>query len=220
MTLHVILLFSFIITPQKKRELELLKSSQTSIPWKLKFHDQRTKSPSSNQMKVPNFSYDHEFNKPNPKYLGQNGQLAPAAPRTTYFMNKKLNSSQYDVGFVVPQGVKETELNALEQMLYSFKQRLIQQFVNNFFTTFQSNIYDANNSFPWTDKSDQVRYKLVFDKTGHLVRMECDFAADSKKLNHFFQAVMQEMHAMPNIPKVLYNENNEAEFFYSLHIIQ
>lgn len=128
--------------------------------------------------------------------------------------------SMFDVGIILPEGIKEDELNRFEEMFYSFRKRVAEQYINQILriSTLVENRY-PRTTFPWTNRTQILRAKLTFDSQGNLQRISYLQKTDAKILQEFYQEVMNSMSKIPNPPNAIVNSEDNFELIFGLNII-
>lgn len=125
-----------------------------------------------------------------------------------------------DIGLVVPQGIDQSQLNAFEEMLYAFKRRVAQEYINKLLLTYGD--YQTRypqEQFPWSDRPQQVRAKLIFNHQGELLRVDVLKKSQLKKLDQFFKDTMHAISKLPNPPTLMFNTEGEFEIIFGLDIV-
>lgn len=128
--------------------------------------------------------------------------------------------SMFDVGIVLPEGVDEDELNRFEEMFYSFRKRVAEQYINQIVlhATSVENRY-PRTAFPWTNKIQLLKAKLTYDSQGNLQRISFLQKSDGKILQEYYQEVMNNMNKIPNPPHAILNSEENFELVFGLNII-
>ena len=130
------------------------------------------------------------------------------------------DGSMFDLNIILPEGIKEDQLNRFEEMFYSFRKRVAEQYINQILllSATTGNRY-PRTSFPWTNKTQMLRAKLTFDSKGNLQRVEHLQKSDSKILQEYFQDVMNTMERIPNPPRDIINQEENFELVFGLNIV-
>lgn len=129
-----------------------------------------------------------------------------------------ISSSMFGFAIVVPKGVPEDQLNHLEEVFFSFRKRIVEQYINKILVHIEPTSQKSKSSFPWTNKAQKLQYKLVFDESGELIRIEKLQQSDSKILNYYYDEVMYDMNTIPNPPKAIINDQHQFELIFGLNI--
>ncbi len=124
--------------------------------------------------------------------------------------------SDINLEFEVPEGVKEDELNKIEQIIYGFQRRVATKYVNSYLLELQN--FQKNNlgkRFPSKD-TEHVLGKLTFDSDGNILKIHSVKWSQNKDFQEFFVALLQRINGLPNPPKVLLTKNGEFNILFSL----
>ncbi len=131
------------------------------------------------------------------------------------------DGSMFDVGIILPEGIKEDELNRFEEMFFSFRRRITEQYINQILRL-STEVEDRHprTIFPWTNKTQILKAKLTYDIQGNLERIEFLQKTDAKILQEFYQEVMNSMNKIPNPPTAIINQEEKFELIFGLNIIE
>lgn len=131
--------------------------------------------------------------------------------------NNFLEDTDFDVGVEIPKGTEVDQINRSEEVLFSFRKRIFDQFINRIFYTFstQESLYSIN-SYPWTYKRQTVRAKLIYNSDGYVEKITPLLKADNAKLQSFFDSIVQGMTMLPNPPKIALDENGKMTIYISI----
>lgn len=130
------------------------------------------------------------------------------------------DGSMFDVGIILPEGIKEDELNRFEEMFFSFRRRVAEQYINQILRiSTEVEERHPRTVFPWVNKTQILRAKLTYDTEGNLQRITYLQKADAKILQEFYQEVMNNMSKIPNPPNAILNQDDRFELIFGLNII-
>ena len=114
----------------------------------------------------------------------------------------------------VPEGVKESELNKHELVFYSFQKRTAMTYINSFYKKLNEfKLQNPHLNFPMTEDQKKMVGRVVYDKSGNIVRINMMKWTHIEKLQDFFLDVLQEMSALPNPPKAILKDGEFTVFF-------
>jgi hypothetical protein len=175
-----------------------------------------------------------QFNRPG---IGMNSQQVPNNVLMQKIKGKEINipqgarfsekskhafdGSMFDVGIILPEGIREDELNRFEEMFFSFRRRVAEQYINQILRlATEVEERHPRTVFPWTNRTQILRAKLTYDIQGNLQRIEFLQKADAKILQEFYQEVMNNMNKIPNPPQAILNKEDSFELIFGLNIIE
>lgn len=149
------------------------------------------------------------------------GRDVPLPSGLAFNHNKQgfLDGTDFNIGVELPKGVEENQLNRVEEVLYSFRKRTFEQFINRLFYVIntQRNIYPPQY-FPWTNKRQVVRTRLIFNNDGYVEKIIPLQKSDSVKLQNFFESIVAGMTTIPNPPQIALDENGKLSLIISIII--
>lgn len=154
------------------------------------------------------------------KIKGKDVQV-PQGMRFSEKSKHAFDGSMFDVGIVLPEGISEDELNRFEEMFYSFRKRVAEQYINQILrlSSIVENRY-PRTAFPWTNKTQILKAKLTYNNEGNLERIEFLQKTEAKILQEFYQEVMNNMNKIPNPPRAILNNDSNFELIFGLNIIE
>ncbi|MCP4911830.1 MAG: hypothetical protein GY909_01830 [Oligoflexia bacterium] len=141
-------------------------------------------------------------------------ELSPQSERAEIIRNTGFN-----IHFEPPEGVKEDELNSAEKMFYAFQKRTFVTYLNSFVKTYQQTLLKK----PLLKKElKNARHlltgKIVFDKEGHIIKIQILRSSPSDEIHHLFEETLKEIRKLPNPPADLIKDDKNFTIYYQLNI--
>lgn len=144
-------------------------------------------------------------------------QLSPQDLRTI----KSVGLNNIDIRFEKPEGVKESELNSLEKILYSFKKRSYVAYVNSFVHSYNEILLERpylKNHFNSTNNKHSMLGKITFDALGNIVTIKFMKTSTDDHLQALFENTLKGIKALYNPPSTLIKKGDNFHIYYQLII--
>ena len=128
-----------------------------------------------------------------------------------------LDLSEFDIKLEVPKGVTEDELNKIEQIFYSFRKRVFENYVSAFIRALQK--FNKNNPHYRIDGSHRritFLSKVSFDKKGNVSKISIIQPGNEPKLQGLFQETLQGIGQLPNPPQDFGKDEQGFAIYYRL----
>lgn len=141
-------------------------------------------------------------------------QLSPQSERAEIIRNTGFN-----IHFEPPEGVKEDELNSAEKMFYAFQKRTFVTYLNSFVKTYQQTLLKKpllKNELK--SARHLLTGKIVFDKEGHIIKIQILRSSPSDEIHHLFEETLKEIRKLPNPPADLIKKDKNFTIYYQLNI--
>lgn len=129
-----------------------------------------------------------------------------------------INNSDVNMQFHPPKGVKEDQLNKLEQIIYSFQKRVGSKYYNSFLLElldFRSK--NIKQQFP-TENREYVSGRITFDSNGDIVRINTLQWSENPQFQTFFMDLLKRIDSIPNPPKLLLSKNQTFDITFTLKV--
>ena len=151
-----------------------------------------------------------ELNKKTVRTLLSDKQPSSSIDNMLHMLKKAESFVQLEV----PEGVKLDELNEKELVYYSFQKRTALTYINSLYKKLtEFNYKNPHMRFPMTNENQKMTGRVVYDKDGHIVRINMIRWSQVEPLQNFFLSVLKEMTSLPNPPKDLLKQEEFTVFF-------
>jgi hypothetical protein len=139
----------------------------------------------------------------------------PVAPHDALLLNK----TDFNLGFIPPEGVSEDQLNSIEKMFFSFQKRTYESYVNAFISSY----YELTTRKPYLknilrDGEHLMRGRIVFDAKGNIESLEVLNSSNDDNVHELFEETLTNIQSLPNPPKQLLNSQGQMIIYYQLNI--
>lgn len=149
------------------------------------------------------------------KYLKSSAIKIPSARQVL----DSLDSTDLQLKFDLPKGVKEDELNKRELVFYSFQKRAVTKYINAVIK--EVNDYNRkypSKNFPPTDHKEKLAGRLIYDKDGNVITIKTLAWSNDKTVQDLFMKVLKGMEKLHNPPReIIENEQFAINFALSLN---
>lgn len=131
---------------------------------------------------------------------------------------RTLDSSDLNVKFELPEGVKEDELNKRELVFYSFQKRAVTAYINSFYKElYEFQRKNPRTQFPPTRDKQRLAGRLIYDKNGDILEIKTLAWSDITIVQDLFMRVLKNMQTLPNPPEEIV-ENDKFAINFILNI--
>ncbi len=125
----------------------------------------------------------------------------------------------YQTGFQLPKSIPASASEQVKAKLNQFYKRVRTRFINSCLSTLIKHTNSQpNQPLPVDQRDDLITLKVTYDYAGNLTRVLTIEAGKRKLHRNFFNKAIHDIKSIPNPPKLLLNERNEFEIFYTLRI--
>lgn len=130
-----------------------------------------------------------------------------------------INFNNLSIGIKPPKGVKEDELNKIEQVFYGFQKRIYVTYINSLRRTYQ----DFLTKYPVSEfKSIRGNQTLVgraiYDRNGNVKSIKILKWSDNTLIQDFFETSLTNINAIPNPPEQILEDEEDFTIYYKLLI--
>lgn len=139
----------------------------------------------------------------------------PVAPQDALLLNK----TDFNLGFIPPEGVNEDQLNSIEKIFFSFQKRTYESYVNAFISSY----YDLTTRKPYLknilrEGEHLLRGRVVFDSKGNIETLEVLHSSKNDNVHELFEETLKNIKSLPNPPKQLLNTQEQLIIYYQLNV--
>jgi hypothetical protein len=130
-----------------------------------------------------------------------------------------LKQSNLNFHFIPPEGMKETQFNEINKVLFSFKKRMFITYVNSFITQYDQISLER----PLLKKSMQsenhtLTGKITFDLEGNIVKINILKSSLNDDVHRLFEETLMGVGSLHNPPKILIEGKDKFVIYYQLKI--
>ena len=132
-----------------------------------------------------------------------------------------LERSNLNFHFIPPEGMKDTEFNDMSKILYSFKKRMFESYINSLLTSYEQVQLERPliRNAMHTERH-LLTGKITFDKMGNIMQINILKSSSNDDIHHLFDKTLQGINSLPNPPKMLLQGRDEFVVYYQFSINQ
>jgi hypothetical protein len=193
--------------------------------------DEKKSRPNKNNLQLSDLAQNFNYKNPNYRQFIKKkpvissishseikNQIQSSPEMNSTNLIKLLDANEMNVSFGIPNGIKEDELNTAEMVFYSFKKRLVKNYVSTFFHKLNEfELQNPHKKFPMTDKEQLMTGQVTYDAAGNIIRIKMVRWSEQQDLQDFFLEVLGKLGTLPNPPEEIL-DNGEFVVFYTLNI--